>query len=406
MVKTADLVTLDEIQDARRVLRDVAVRTPLDRSRSLSDIVGGEVFVKCESLQRTGSFKIRGAYNRISRLSDDEKRAGVVAASAGNHAQGVALAASLSGTPATVFCPTFASLPKVEATKRYGATVVLTGKDFGAAHAAAEEHAEGSGAVFVHPFDHPHVIAGQGTIGCEVVEALDEVGSIVVPVGGGGLISGIAAAMRALTPRVRIVGVQAAGAAAFPPSLNEGRAIPLEHMSTIADGIAANCPGELTLAHVSALVDEVVTVSDDAIAQALVFAAERMKLVLEPAGAAGVAAVLAGLGDLAPPIVVVLSGGNVDPLLLLRVIRFGLSASGRYFAFRTRLTDRPGELHRLLGLVAEKAANIVGVEHHRAGVKVHLEQVDVALQVETRGPEHIGELIEHLTAHGYVVERL
>ena len=406
MVKTADLVTLDEIQDARRVLRDVAVRTPLDRSRSLSDIVGGEVFVKCENLQRTGSFKIRGAYNRISRLSDGEKNAGVVAASAGNHAQGVALAASLSGTHATVFMPAFASLPKVEATKRYGATVVLTGKDFGAAYSAAQEHAEESGAVFVHPFDHPRVIAGQGTIGCEVVEALDEIGSIVVPVGGGGLISGIAAAVRALAPRVRIVGVQAAGAAAFPRSLDEGRAVTLEHMSTIADGIAANCPGELTLAHVSELVDEVVTVSDDGIAQALVFAAERMKLVLEPAGAAGVAAVLTSLRELAPPIVVVLSGGNVDPLLLLRVIRFGLSASGRYFAFRTRLTDRPGELHRLLGLVAEKAANIVGVEHHRAGVKVHLEQVDVALQVETRGPEHIAELVEHLTAHGYVVERL
>ena len=406
MVKTADLVTLDEIQDARRLLRKVAVRTPLDRSRSLSDVVGGTVFVKCESLQRTGSFKIRGAYNRISRLSDAEKRAGVVAASAGNHAQGVALAASLLGIQATVFMPEFASLPKVEAAKRYGAEVILTGKDFGAAFAASQEHASDSGAVYVHPFDHSHVIAGQGTIGCEIVEDLEELGTVVVPVGGGGLISGIATAVRALKPKARVVGVQAAGAAAFPPSLAEGRCVRLESMSTIADGIAANAPGELTLAHVSALVDDVVTISDDEIAQALVFAAERMKLVLEPAGAAGIAAVLAGLDELVPPVVVVLSGGNIDPLLLLRVIRFGMSASGRYFAFRTRLTDRPGELHRLLGIVAEKGANIVGVEHHRAGMKVHLEEVDVALQVETRGREHIDELIDHLTARGYVVERL
>lgn len=405
-MRTTDLVGLAEITDARRRLEGVAVQTPLDLSRALSDHAGGEVFVKCENLQRTGSFKIRGAYNRISRLDETERAAGVVCASAGNHAQGVALAASLSGVASTVFMPQAASLPKIEATKRYGAEVILTGKDFGEAFAAATEYAHARDSVFVHPFDHPHVIAGQGTVGCEILESCDDLGSIVVPVGGGGLISGVAAAIRSLRPGVRIVGVQAAGAAAFPPSLDKGVPVTLANMSTIADGIAANSPGELTLRHVAELVDEVVCVADEVIAEALVFAAERMKLVLEPAGAAGVAALLQGLGGLKPPVVVLLSGGNIDPLLLLRVIRFGLSASGRYFAFHTRLPDRPGALHRLLGLVADSGANIVGVEHHRTGMQVQLGEVDVALQVETRGPEHITELKEHLSAAGYVVEHL
>jgi threonine dehydratase len=405
-VKTLDLVSLDDVRDAADRLTSVAVRTPLDRSRSLSEAAGGDVFIKCENLQRTGSFKIRGAYNRISRLSDADKAGGVVAASAGNHGQGVALAASLSGAQARVFMPESASLPKVEATKRYGAEVVLTGKDFGAAFAASQDYVAQHGALFVHPFDHSHVIAGQGTIGLEIVDQVGEIGSVVVPIGGGGLISGIAVAVKALSPRARVIGVQAAGAAAFPPSLDKGEPVTLDSITTIADGIAVKSPGALTLAHVSSLVDEVVTVTDDAIAQALVFAAERMKLVLEPAGAVGIAALLEGVAELASPSVVILSGGNIDPLLLLRVIRFGLSASGRYFAFRTRLADRPGELHRLLGLIADKGINILGVDHHRAGVRVHLNEVEVALQVETRGQGHINELVNHLTSNGYVVERL
>jgi threonine dehydratase len=257
----------------------------------------------------------------------------------------------------------------------------------------------------VHPFNHPHVIAGQGTIGCEIVEQADDMNTIVVPVGGGGLISGISAAVKALKPGCRVVGVQAKGAAAFPPSLARGEPVTLEHMSTIADGIAANSPGDLTLAHVKEHVDEVTTVSDEAIAEGLVFAAERMKLVLEPAGAAGIAALLAGEVALEPPVVVLLSGGNIDPLLLLRVIRFGLSSSGRYFAFHTRIADRPGELHRLLGLVADAGANIVGVEHHREGVRVHLGEVDVTLQVETRGASHIADLTARLAEAGYALER-
>jgi threonine dehydratase len=406
-VKTEyELVSLDDIVDARERLEGVAVKTPLDPSRSLSELVGGDVYVKCENLQRTGSFKIRGAYNRISRLNERERAAGVVAASAGNHAQGVALGATLSKVSSRVFMPEDASLPKVEATKRYGADVVLTGKDFGAAFAAAVEFSDRSGATFVHPFDHHDVIAGQGTIGLEIDESVGEIGTVVVPVGGGGLVSGIAAAIKQKRPSVRVVGVQAAGAAAFPPSLEKGEPVALEDMSTIADGIAANRPGALTLAHVAAYVDEIVCVSDDAIAEALVFAAERMKLVLEPAGAAGVAAALQGMGSLEPPVVVTLSGGNIDPLLLQRVIRFGLSSSGRYFAFRTRLRDRPGALYKLLGLLAETGANVVGVEHHREGVSVHLGEVEVALQVETRGREHIEQVVGRLAASGYVVERL
>ena len=404
-MRTESLVGLAEIEEARRRLEGVAVPTPLDRSRALSDHVGGPVFIKCENLQRTGSFKIRGAYNRIVRLSEAERAAGVVAASAGNHAQGVALAATIAGVQATVYMPEAASLPKVEATKRYGAKVVLTGHDFGQAFAAAEEFSETGGATFVHPYDHRDVIAGQGTAGCEIIEQLPEVKTVVVPVGGGGLISGVAAAVRASRPDVRMIGVQAAGAASFPPSLERGYPVTLDRMSTIADGIAANSPGELTLAHVKEFVDDVVVVSDEAIGEALVFTAERMKLIAEPAAAAAVAGVLTNVGDVIPPVCVVLSGGNIDPLLLLRVIRFGLSAAGRYFAFNTKIPDRPGELHRLLGLIAEGGANIVGVEHHREGAAVDLSEVEVQMQVETRGPAHIEELSDALVSAGYHLER-
>jgi len=406
IVKTAELVSLADIEDARQRLAAVAVRTPLDRSRALSDLIGGEVFIKCENLQRTGSFKIRGAYNRISRLSPDESKGGVVAASAGNHAQGTALAASLNEIKSTVFMPEGATLPKIEATKRYGAEVILEGKDFGEAYGAAMTFADEQRATFVHPFDHPHIIAGQGTCGLEILEQMPDVNTIVVPTGGGGLISGIATAAKSLKDDVRIVSVQAEGAAAFPASLAQGHPVTIQDLSTIADGIACNTPGERTFAHVQALVDEVVTVTDEQIAEALVFTAERMKLVLEPAGAAGVAAGMLGLGDLEPPVVVVLSGGNIDPLLLLRVIRFGLSASGRYFAFRTRISDQPGALHRLLGLLAELGTNIVGIEHHREGVLGDLGDVEVALQVETKGLGHIQELTAHLKTAGYGIERL
>jgi threonine dehydratase len=398
------LIGIEDIEEARKRLEGVAVVTPLDRSRALSDQIGGEVLIKCENLQRTGSFKIRGAFNRISRLSDEERAAGVVAASAGNHAQGVALAASLSNCKSTVFMPESASLPKIEATRRYGAEIELTGDDIGDALQAAIEFATSKGKVFVHPFDHPHIVAGQGTIGIEIAEQLPDVGTVVVPMGGGGLISGIAVGVKAMCPKAKLIGVQAAGAAAFPPSLKAGAPVALDSVGTICDGIAANSPGELTFAHVQKLVDEVVCVSDDLVAEALVFTIERMKLVLEAAGAAGVAAMMQGI-DVVPPVCVLLSGGNIDPLLLLRVIRFGLGAAGRYFAFHTRIPDRPGQLHRLLGRIAEQGANVVGVEHHREGARVHVGEVGVALQVETKGPAHIDELTEALRDAGYRVDR-
>ena len=406
VVKTADQVGLADIEAARHRLKGIAVPTPLDTSRALSQSVGGDVYVKCENLQRTGSFKIRGAYNRISRLDEAARAHGVVAASAGNHAQGVALAASMVGIASTVFMPEGAAIPKVEATRRYGAEVVLMGDNFAEAVAAAQQFAAERDAEFVPPFDHPLVIAGQGTIGLEISERLGRIGTVVVPIGGGGLISGIASALKAVNPEVRVVGVQAAGAASLPACLDANRVVELGHTSTIADGIAVKGPSELTLAHIRSLVDDVVVVNDDAIARAVVFTAERMKMVLEPSGAAGVAAVLGESSALVPPVVVVLSGGNIDPLLLLRIIRFGMSASGRYFAFHTRLSDRPGALHGLLGLIAERGANIVGVQHHREGVGVRLEEVDVALQLETKGPEHIEELVASLTEAGYAVEDL
>jgi threonine dehydratase len=400
---TPDLVTLDDIRRARDRLEGVAERTPMQRSRAVGGLAGAETWLKCEHLQRTGSFKIRGAYNRISRLSEAERSRGVVCASAGNHAQGVALSAQLTGTPATVFMPAAAPLPKVEATRSYGAEVVLEGDTFDDAFAAAERWATTREALFVHPFDHPDVIAGQGTLGVELLEQVPEAATVVVPVGGGGLISGIAVAVKALRPDCRVVGVQAVGAASVPMSLAAGVPQTLDTLSTIADGIAVKTPGALTLAHIRALVDQVVTVSDEAIARAVLLLVERAKQVVEPAGAAGVAAVLDGAAILVEPVVVVLGGGNVDPLLLARIIQSGLFEEGRYFVFRTRLRDQPGALSRLLGVIADVGANVIGVEHHRLGTRLGVLEVEVHLEVETRGAEHIRTLVSTLVASGYPV---
>ena len=375
-----DLVTLDEIKQAARTLEGVALRTPLEHSRAISDRVGGEVYLKCENLQRTGSFKIRGAYNRIARLTDEERVRGVVAASAGNHAQGVALGATLLNVSSTVFMPEGAALPKVAATEKYGAKVVLGGSVYDDAYAAAKAFADKTGAVMVHPFEHRDVIAGQGTGALEILDQLPGVGTIVAPIGGGGSISGIAAGAKALKPGIRIVGVEPVGAPNMSRALEAGHPVELDSLSTIADGLAARQAGEMCLAHVAKFVDEIVTVTDEQIAEALVFLLERAKLVVEPSGAAGVAAVLAGVAKLEFPVVVHLSGGNIDPLLLLRVIRFGMGSAGRYFLFRTKVPDRPGELHKLLSVIADAGANVAGVEHHREGAALeYLGEVEVGL---------------------------
>lgn len=392
-----------DIAVAASMLDGVVRRTPVLASRALSDRVGGPVWVKCENLQLAGSFKIRGAYVRISRLSAQQRAAGVVAASAGNHAQGVALAGQLLGTPVTVFMPVGAALPKVDATRGYGAQVRLLGVTLDESIEAARRYADDSGRVFLHPFDHSDVIAGQGTVGLEILEQCPDVATIVVGTGGGGLLAGIATAVAQLRPDVTVVGVQAAGAAAFPPSLDAGRPVPLERVATMADGIAVGRPGDLTLPLVADLVDRVVTVSEEALSRALLLLLERGKLLVEPAGAAAVAAVAEQPLDFRPPVVAVLSGGNVDPVLLLRVIRHGLTAAGRYLSLRARIPDRPGGLAALLSALAGAGANVLTVEHVRTEPALRLDEVEVALRVETRGADHGHQLLDELRAGGFSI---
>jgi threonine dehydratase len=399
-----ELVTLADIQAAQKLLSGIVRVTPLDDSRPLAARLGGPVYLKCENKQRTGSFKIRGAYTRIARLDEADRARGVVAASAGNHAQGVALAAQLLGIRSTVFMPTSAALPKIAATKGYGAQVRLRGLTVDDALVAASRFAAETGAILVHPFNHTDIVAGQGTVGLEILEACPEVATIVVATGGGGLLSGIAAAVKATHPHVRIVGVQAEGAAAFPGSLAAGEPVALSGMATIADGIAVGRPGEVTLAHVRDLVDDIVTVSDEDISRALLLLLERAKLVVEPAGAASVAAIMAEPHRFTAPVVAVLSGGNIDPLLLLRVIEHGMAAAGRYLSFTVQFDDQPGSLASMLTMVGEEGANVLDVSHLRAGPHLHLGEVDVELRVETKGTDHSAQLLTALRAGGYRVQ--
>ncbi|MDQ1630864.1 MAG: threonine dehydratase [Frankiaceae bacterium] len=397
------LVGLDDIEAAAALLDGVARQTPHEHTRALSEQVGGHVWLKCENLQRTGSFKLRGAYTRLARLSADERARGVVAASAGNHAQGVALAARELGIDATVFMPTTAPLPKLAATRGYGARVEQVGTSLAEPLAAAIEFGNRTGAVFIHPFDHPDVIAGQGTVGLEVLEQCPDVASVVVCAGGGGLVSGIAAAVKARRPDVRVVAVQAAGAAALPGSLAAGTPVPLTAMATMADGIAVPSPGPVTLAHVARLVDEVRTVSENELSRGLLFCLERAKLVVEPAGVAAVAAILAQPEAFTPPVVAIVSGGNIDPVLLLKVVQHGMAAAGRYQSLRVRVPDRPGSLAALLQQLAELSANVLSVEHERIRAKLDLGQVEVAVVLETQGPEHAARVLATLSEAGYAV---
>ncbi|MCW2570253.1 MAG: L-threonine ammonia-lyase [Frankiales bacterium] len=397
------LVDLEAVRAARELLEGVSRTTPIEGSRTLSRAVGGPVWLKCENLQRTGSFKIRGAYVRIAKLTDVERSRGVVAASAGNHAQGVALAAKLLGCEATVFMPESAPLPKVEATRAYGATIQMQGATVDDALLAATAWSERTGAVLIHPFNHVDIIAGQGTVGLELLEQCPDVKTVVVAAGGGGLVAGIAVAVKALRPDVKVVAVQASGAAAFLGSLKAGQPVPLLSMSTIADGIAVGCPGDVTFRHVRDLVDRVATVDEDALSRALLLCLERAKLVVEPAGAAGVAALMEDPTAFEPPVVAVLSGGNIDPVLLSKVIRHGMIAAGRYLSLRVRIPDRPGGLAALLGVLAASGANVLDVEHQRTGRGLHLDEVEVDLQLETRGREHGEHVIEQLQGASYVV---
>jgi threonine dehydratase len=385
------------------VLRGVLAPTPLLRSRVLSDRLGGPVFLKCENLQRTGSFKARGAYLRISRLTDAERARGVVAASAGNHAQGVAFAAALLGAKATVIMPEGAPLPKIEATRSYGADIIMCGQTVDDALAEAHSYASERGAVFIHPFDHPDVVAGQGTVGLEIAADCPGVDLVVVPVGGGGLAAGVAVAVKGLDPEIRVVGVQAEAVAPYPGSLAAGHPMSIRATPTMADGIAVSRPGDIPFAILSGFAERVVTVSEEGLSRGLLLCLERAKQVVEPAGAAGVAAVLEHARDFTPPVVVVLSGGNIDPLLLSKLLRHGLTAAGRYLAFRCRLPDRPGSLAKLLADLADLGANVLEVGHERLAPRLHVDEVEVVLQVETRGPGHCGDVIEALRAAGYTL---
>ncbi|OXS33572.1 threonine ammonia-lyase [Streptomyces sp. XY006] len=396
-------VTLDDVRGARKMLSGVARVTAMETSRHLSRTVGSPVHLKCENLQRTGSFKLRGAYVRIAGLLPEERAAGVVAASAGNHAQGVALASSLLGVRSTVFMPKGAPLPKVSATREYGAEVRLHGQVVDETLAAAQEYAAGTGAVFIHPFDHPDIIAGQGTVGLEILEQCPEARTIVVGIGGGGLAAGIAVAVKALRPDVRIVGVQAAGAAAYPPSLAAGRPVTVDNPATMADGIKVGRPGDVPFDIIGELVDEVRTVSEDELSAALLLCLERAKLVVEPAGASPVAALLSEPGAFEGPVVAVLSGGNVDPVLMERVLRHGMAAQGRYLAVRLRLTDRPGALATLLGVLSVVDANVLDVSHVRTDPRLGLTEAEVELHLETKGPAHCAELGQALREAGYTV---
>ena len=400
---TSSQVQTDDVVAARELLRDVISPTPVLRSRVLSELVGGPVFLKCENLQRTGSFKIRGAYLRIARLTDAERARGVVAASAGNHAQGVALAAALLDTKATVFMPEGAPLPKIQATRDYGADIVLHGASIEDALAAAEEHAGRTGSVLIHPFEHPDIVTGQGTLGFEIIEQCPQVRTVVVPVGGGGLAAGIAVAVKSLDPAVQIVGAQAAAVAPYPASLAAGRAIPVKGTPTMADGIAVSRPGELAFELLSAAGARVLTVTEESLSRGLLLCLERAKQVVEPAGAAGVAALLEHAEQIQHPVVVVLSGGNIDPLLLSKLLRHGLRAAGRYLAVRCRLPDRPGALATLLHELAGLGANVLDVWHERVTPRLQVGDVEVLLQVETRGPEHCEEVITELRRAGYTL---
>ena len=378
-----------DIEEARKRLVGIARETPVYGSETFSRIAGRDVLLKAENLQRTGAFKVRGAFNRIATLSADERAAGVVAASAGNHGQAVAWAARAAEISARIYVPQDAPMAKVEACRTYGSELIMGGESFEDALAAAKADTEETGATFVHPFEDPVVIAGQGTIGLELAEQVPEAQTVVIPIGGGGLASGIALALRANRPDLRIVGVQA-GLDGF----------------TIADGIFVKQPGELTMSILNEVLDEMVDVDDELISEAIVLLLERAKLVVEGAGAVGVAALLAGKVGGSGPVAIVLSGGNIDPTLLISIMRHGLTLGGRYLVIRTRIPDRPGELVKLLSLIAEARGNVVSVEHHREGMDIPVAETEVELTLITRDQEHCTLLLEQMRSWGYVVERL
>jgi len=400
----SDLIPIDRIRDARARAAGRVKTTPLELSATFSAMTGKHVYLKLENLQKTGSFKVRGALNKLELLDAAARARGVITASAGNHAQGVAYAARLVGTAATVVMPETAALSKVDATRGYGARVVLAGRDYAEAWAAANEIATAERLTFVHAFDDADIIAGQGTMGLELIDQLADFDTVVVPVGGGGLVAGIISALRGAGSQARVVAVQAAGAASLAPSLKAGTPVELETIDTIADGLATRSVGRLPFAIIRAHVDAAVEVDDDEIAAAVLLLLERAKIVVEGAGAAALAACLGGrLPRSSAKVCVVISGGNIDSNLLDRIISRGLVQQGRLFRFTTRLADRPGELQRLVACIAGCRANIHQISHERARPELPLAQAAVTLELETRGREHIAEIEAAVRAAGFIV---
>lgn len=396
-------VTLEDINDAARLLDGVIKKTPSISARWIEKKYGVDVTFKCENLQRAGSFKIRGAYNRIARLTAEQRSKGVVAASAGNHAQGVALAAQILGIKATIFMPEGATLPKYQATLGYGADVIFSGKTIDEALIAASSFSDETGAVFIHPFDHEHIVAGQGTIGLEILAQNPDVKTVVVCTGGGGLLAGTALAIKSLRPDVKVIGVQAEMAAAYPPSLVAGSPQMLPKMSTMADGIAVGKPGDVPFKIIQQHVDEIRTVSEASLARALLLTLERSKLQVEAGGIAAVAAILDDPDAFEGPVVATLSGGNIDPLLLNRVLRTGLATSGRFLMVQVRLGDQPGSLAKLVNCVAGMGTNIIQTSHTRMNPALAISEVDVELELETRGFEHREQILAQIVAQGFEI---
>ncbi len=392
------------IEAAAKSLAGVVHKTPINMNATVSELARGDVWLKMENLQRTGSFKVRGAYNRILAIPEADRAKGVVAASAGNHAQGVALGARLAGIPATIVMPKHAPITKAEAVKGYGAALVLHGADYHEAEAKAREIQAETGATFVHAFNDDAVMAGQGTLGLEIIDDLPDVDTVIVPVGGGGLIAGVATAIKSRRPTTRVIGVVPSGAASLPESLKKGELVMIDKVATLADGLATRSVGSLTFPVIQKMVDEVVVVEDDEIASAILLLMERAKAVVEGGGAVGLAAVLAGKVDVSnQKSCIVLSGGNIDVTLLDTIIQRGLIQTGRALNCWTILDDKPGALRDLLALLARLEANVRAIEHDRTDLHVRIGKSRVNLHLDTRGPEHVTEILDALRSSGYPV---
>ncbi len=399
--QTVAKLSVEDFERAAAIVSSVAQVTPVLHSNFLSQLTGVEVLLKAENLQRTGAYKLRGAYHRMSKLTATERKKGVVAASAGNHAQGVALAAKRLGIKATIFMPFGASLPKFDATKNYGAEVVLSGAVFAETLHAAQEYSAKKGAIFIPPYDNIDVILGQGTVGLEILDQVPDVKNVIVAIGGGGLAAGVATYLKAaLGKGVKVWGVQAENAASYVTSLKAGKPTEIKTKRTIADGIAVSKPGKIPFSLIQQNIDKVVTVSDDEIAKAIVVLSERSKQVVEPAGAVGVAALMSGAIKPKGKTVVVLSGGNIDPLLMQKVIGHGLAASERYTTIVVMLPDRPGQLVKAADAVASAQGNVVEVLHTRHGKDLDISEVELRLSVETSGHEHRMRVLKALKEAG------